>query len=255
MYFLLHKIISVVSCSSFCFHLFAVVIELKMLPNTQKSLAIQTDILPTQNIGLLDQNEPKIYSLLANSSSPNSTKKSRRKKPTKLDETMPVMINPQITRTPIGVTLTTSHYRSTPLPEPISSYVAARLLSDHRLPFRLCLDHNACDTNNNINSNQIPSITMSLNPSLPVQVQQSPTFASPIVNTNSIPQLVTKSQLLGVNQSLDNTMNERIVPIPSLQQNAQNYLQSLFTLTDQGSRLSHSPSVPLVKSKRSKTDS
>jgi len=240
-----------------------------MLP-TQANLATQTDILPIQNIGLLDQNQPQIYSLLANSNSPTSTKKPRRKKTTKLDETMPVVINPQITRTPTGVTFAPSHHRSTTLPEPIPSFVSTRLINGHALPFRFCLEHNSYDANNNINNNQSPSHTIPFNSLLLAQVRQTPAWPNdslPVVNTNLMPQLVTKSQPFSLNRLLNNHINERPVSVPSLQQNEYKHLNSSFTITDQGSLLSHSNSlsspaasisasdVPLVKPKRSKKKS
>ena len=208
-----------------------------MLP-TKTSLALQTDILPTQNIGHIDQNQPQIYSLLENSDSPIPTKKPRRRKPTNLDGTFPMTINPQKTGIPTGITLTTHvHQRSVSLPDSMSSLIATRFVNDQRFPFRLCLNPNACDANNNIHSNDIPTITMSVNTPFSTQVQQIPTYASSV---NS-----TKSTLIGVNQSLDNTES-----ISSLQRN------SSFGLVDQGSQLSQPPSSILpVKPKRSKRNS
>jgi hypothetical protein len=237
-----------------------------MLP-TQVNSAVQTDILPTQNIGLLDQSQPQIYSLLANSNSPTSKKQSRRKRTAKLNETKPVMVNPQITRTPTGVTFAARPYRSRIPPESIPSFASTRLVHGHTIPLSLYLEHNLYDANNNINNNQIPSLSISLNPSLPPQAQQNPTWSNdslPVVNTNSIPQLVTKPPLFGLNRSLNNNINERTGLVPSPQQNEYTHRSSPFTFTDQGSLLSHSHSLPLplssivasnvpsVKPKRSK---
>ena len=211
--------------------------------STQAGVGTQTDILPVQSIELGDRNQPQIFSLLPSSNSPNSVKKPRRKKPTKLDDSIPVVINPQITRTSTGVSINTSHHCSTSMPEPISSFVAKpRTLNDHSLSFRVCIDHNIYDANNNINNNQIPPGTMPLHPSLPTQVQQTLVYSSPMVNGN--PQSISKSQMFGVNQLLTHHFNERVMTIPSFQQNEYNYLHSSFTLTDEGSLVARTPSVP-----------
>jgi hypothetical protein len=209
-----------------------------MLP-TKTSLAIQTDILPTQNIGLIDQNQPQIYSLLGNSDSPIPTKKPRRKKPTDLDRTIPVTMNPQKTGISNGITFTTHlHQHSVSLQDSMSSFITTRLVNDQRLPFRVRFKHDAYDANNNIHSNEIPTLTMSVNTPYSTQVQQIPTYAFPVNNT--------KSPLIGVNQSLDHTVNKTTMSISSLQQS------NLFALADQGSQLNHPPSVLPVKPKRSK---
>jgi hypothetical protein len=235
-----------------------------MLP-TYTDLAIQTDILPTQNIGLLDQSQPQIYSLLADSNNPIQMKQPRRKRTTKLDETMPVMVNPQITRT-AGVTFVAPHHHSTIPPKAMPSFVSTHFRNGHTVPFRVYLDHESYGANN-INNNQIQSLSMPLNPSLPIQARQTPTWFNgslPAVHTNSMPQLVTKPQFLGFNRFLNNNINERTVSAPSSQQNGYKHLDSSLTSIDQGSLLSPSHSlssplssisasdVPSVKPKRSK---
>ena len=240
-----------------------------MLP-TQTNLAIQTDILPTQNIGVLDQNPPPIYSLLSNSNSPNSAKQNRRKKTMKLDETMPVMINPQITRMASGVTFIPPHLHRSTIPlETIPSFVSSGLINGPLRPYRVCFEPNTYDANNNINHNQMPSISMSLNPSLPTQIQKTSTTpwsnesSLSAVNTNSMSHIMTKSQFFGVNRFLNNNINERTISIPSPQHNGY-HLNPSFTSTEQGSIFSHShpipsslssistTSIPAVKPKRSK---
>jgi hypothetical protein len=237
-----------------------------MLP-TQASFAIQTDILPTQNIGLLDQNQPQVYSLLESSNGPIPTKQPRRKKTTKLDETIPVRINPQIARTSTGITFTGPHHRSRTPPEPIPPFVSTGLINGHTVPFRFYLGHNSYDANNNINHHQISPLSIALNPSLPAQAQQIPKWSNeslPIVNTNSMLQSVTKSQLFQLNQLINNSISDTTMFIPSPPQNEYKHLNSALTFTDQGSLLSHSHSfpsptssisasdVPVVKPKRSK---
>jgi len=187
-----------------------------------------------------------------------------------VDETKPVMINPQITRTHTGVAFAAPPYRSTILPESIPSFASTRLVNGRTIPFSLYLEPNLYDANNNINTHQIPSLSMSLNPSLPTQAQQNPTRSNdslPVVNTNSTSQLVTKPPLFRLNRSLNNNINERTGLVLSPQQNEYTHRNSPFTFTDQGSLPSHSDSLPLplssigtsnvpsVKPKRSKKKS
>ena len=53
-----------------------------MLP-TQDNSAIQTDVLPTQNIVLIDQKQPQIFSLLADANIPPPVKRHRQKEDNK----------------------------------------------------------------------------------------------------------------------------------------------------------------------------
>ncbi|CAF3961658.1 unnamed protein product [Rotaria sordida] len=222
-----------------------------MLP-TQENIAIQTDILPTQNIGHLDQNQPQVYSLLSDSKSPSSIKKPRRKKTTKLEETIPVMLNPQITRTPTGITFGAPyhhhhHHHSMTLPESIPSFVSAPLINGHTLPFRLLIEHDSYDANNNINHNEISSLSMSLNSSVSVQTQQSPPWSNDsvrVINSNSMSQMIAESQLVGLNRILNNKIDERTVSMCSTQQNEYKYLSPSFTYSRQESPISHFHPIP-----------
>jgi hypothetical protein len=228
-----------------------------MLP-VQGNSPIQTNILPTQNIGLLDQNQPEVYSILTDANSLSSTKKPRRNKAMKLDEAIPVMINPQITRNSTGFTFAAPHHRSVIPPESISSFLSTHLINDPTLQFRFYIE-NSYDANNNINHHQIPSLAMSLNSSSPAQTQQTSTWSN-----DSMPQLVAQSQLFGVNRLLNNNICERTVSVPSTQRNISKHLHPSMTFIDQGSLLDHSHSlpiplssisasaVPLAKPKRSK---
>jgi hypothetical protein len=235
--------------------------------STQVNSAIQTDILPTQNIARLDQTQPQIYSLLANTNSPSSTKPPRRKKTTKVDDTIPVMINPQITRTPTGVAFDSPYHRSTIVPDSLAPLMSTCLLNGHPLPFRFHIDHNSYDANNNIHHNRVPSPSMSLNSSSSTQAQQISTWPNgslPGVNPNLLSQTVLRSQLFGINQLLNNNISERTVSGSSPKQNEYKPHNPTFSLTDQGSMLGHSHSlpsplasastsaVPPVKPKRSK---
>ncbi|CAF3020251.1 unnamed protein product, partial [Rotaria sp. Silwood2] len=219
-----------------------------MLP-TQENIAIQTDILPTQNIGHLDQNQPQVYSLLSSPNSPSSTKKPRRKKTTKLEETIPVMINPQITRTSTGVTFGAPHHHhsSMILPESIPSFVSTRFINGHTFPFRFFIEHDSCDANNNISQNQISSLSMSLNSSVSVQTQQNPPWSNdsvPVSSSNSMSQMVAEPQLFGSNQIINNKLEERAASAYSTQQNEYKYLNPSLTYSRQGSPISHSHTIP-----------
>ena len=218
-----------------------------MLP-AQVNSAIQMDILPTQNIAILDQNPPQIYSILHNSNGPSPTKKPRQKKTPKLDETIPVMNNPHITRVPMGVPFDAPHHRSSIVPDTITSLVTTRLLNGHPFPFRFLIDHNLYDANNNINHNRILSPSVSLSSSSPIQTQQISTWpneALQTVNTNLMSQLVTKQQIFGMNQLWNNSVNERTGPISSPRQNDYKHLDPNFMSTDQGSLLDPFHTLPL----------
>ncbi|CAF3800054.1 unnamed protein product, partial [Rotaria sp. Silwood1] len=219
-----------------------------MLP-TQENIAIQTDILPTQNIGHLDHNQPQVYSILSGSNSSSSIKKPRRKKTTKLEETIPVMINPQITRTPTGVTFGMPHHRnnSMTLPESIPPFVSTRLINGHTLPFRVFIEHDSYDANNNINNNHISSLSMPLNSSVSVQTEQNPPCFNdsvPVTNSNSMSQMVLESQLFGLNRIPDNRTDERTASVCSRQSNEYKHLNPSFTYKRQGSPITHSHTIP-----------
>lgn len=229
--------------------------------STQVDLGPQTDILPTQNIGLLDQNQPRIYSLLENTNSPTTSTKHRRKKAAKFDITTPVVVNPQITRAPRHINFAAPYQRSSIPSGAVSPFVSARHINGHEIPIRLYLGHPSYDDNNNINNNQ-QTLPLSFYHSLPIQAQQIPPWLNgslPILHTNSIPDLIKKSQLFELNRSVNNNMNERTVSIPLSQQNEHKHPNQSLTFIDQGSLLNHTqflPSpvsdVPTIKQKRSK---
>ncbi|CAF2065883.1 unnamed protein product [Rotaria magnacalcarata] len=233
-----------------------------MLP-TQEGFAIQTDILPTQNIGHLERNQPQVYSLLSSSTSCSSIKKPRRKKTTKLQETIPVMINPQITRTSTGVTFGAPHHHSTTIPESISPFVSARLLNSHPLPVRFFIEQDSCDSNNNINHNQTPSLSIPLTSSVSVQTQQNPSWSNDFVsvmNSNALSQMVAESQLFGLNRIFNNKIDEKTASACSTQHNDYKHLSPSFTITPKESPINHfhtiaSPlsSVSPTKSKHKQT--
>jgi hypothetical protein len=219
-----------------------------MLP-TQVNSAIQTDVFPTQNIGLIEQKQPQIYSLLADANTPSPTKKRRRKKTTKLDETIPVMINPHITRAAMGAVFDAPHYRSTIIPDSIPSSIPTCLSNGHSLPLRFFSDSNSYDANNNINHSRIPSPSVSLNSSSQTPAQQISAWHNDtlsVANANLMPQIGTRTLPFRMNQLLNNNTGERIVAASSPHQNEHKHLNSNFMVTDQGSLLGPSYSVPTL---------
>ena len=229
---------------AFHFRFLVIIVELKMLP-TQVAVALQTDALPGNSLERVDQNQPRVFSLLPGSNGPNSRNKPRRKRLPKLKDSVPVMINPQISRSSLGVTLFTSHYRSTSTPESVSSFVDKGVIDDQSPSSKLHVDYNTYDANNNnINNHQIPSMVTHLNssPILP-SVQQTSIYPSDAAEMNSKSQSIPVRQTLTVNQLLPNNLTGRSVSIPSLQENEHNHLQSSFTLIDEGCLLGQPPST------------
>lgn len=194
---------------------------------TQETLAIQTDVLPTQNIGHLDQNQPQIFSLLSGSNNSTSIRKPRRKKNTKLEEAIPVMINPQITRTPTGVTFGAPLNHSVTLPESLSPIVSTRLINSQTIPLRFYIEHDSYDANNNINHNQNQSLPIPLTTSVSVQTQRTSTWPNEFIsdaNSNSLPQLITESQFLKLNQLLNSRIDEAASVICATKQNEHKHI-------------------------------
>ena len=214
-----------------------------MLP-TQTAVAIQTEKLSAQSLGIVDQYQTQIFSLLSSANSPDPMKKPRRKKLAKSDDLIPVKINPQIIRTSRGVSLSMSHQRSTSMPDFISSSAGTTVIDDPHLLPELRVDHNKYDANNNINNHQIPSSIGPSNSSILSQMPQTFMYLSKVADTDSNPSSISRSQTLGGNQLFTDNLIERNVSAPSLRENAPNYLQPPFTLTNQGSLLGLSSSIP-----------
>ncbi|CAF3339215.1 unnamed protein product [Rotaria socialis] len=228
-----------------------------MLP-TQESFAMQTDILPTQNIGHLEQNQPQVYSLLASSTSSSSIKKPRRKKTTKLQETIPVMVNPQITRTSTGVTFGAPHHHSTTIPESISPFVSARLLNSHPLPVRFFIEQDSCDSNNNINHSQTSSLSIPLTSSVSVQTQQNPSWSNnfvSVMNSNALSQMVAESQLFGLNRLFNNKIDEKTASACLTQHNDYQHISPSLTISRKESPINHFHTIPSPLSSVSPTKS
>jgi hypothetical protein len=224
-------------------------------------LPTQITIPPTQNIGLLHESQPQVYSLLASPNNPPFGKQHRRKKTSQLDDTIPVTINPQITRTHMGVTFAASHPPSTIMSESIPSFVSARPRNSNTVPLRVYLKPDLYDANNNINHNQTPPFSASLNSPIPSQTQQSPVRSneplSPIT-ANLMSQTTAQQQLSELNRLINN--HERTTPVPSTQKTEYDSLIRSLIFTNQGSLFTHSHSfpsplastIPLQKPKRSK---
>lgn len=242
--------------SLFIFISYSSIIVLKTM-SAQADLNIPTDLLPTQNIGLLDQNQPQIYSLLAHTNNPTPTKQVRRRKASNSNEKMPVIVNPRITATPRNVAFAAPQYISSIPQETMPTCGSTRYINGHRIPLSLYLDRNSYDTNNNINHTLIPALSLPLNPSLPMHTQRMPTWVH-----SSFPSIQTKVQHFEVTRSLNNNVNERTMSVPLTQQNEYNHFNPSLTFVDQGSLSNHSlsSSAPssvtseesTVKPKRSK---
>ncbi|CAF3570082.1 unnamed protein product [Adineta steineri] len=204
-------------------------------------LPTQTEILPAKNIELQDQKQPEVYSLLTDTNKDPVTKKPRRRKPTKLNEVVPVMINPHITRSPGGVTFLAPHHRFIRTQESIPSFVST---NDPRRLLGLYLD-NSYDSNNSLNHNQTTPPSMPFNSRSPVPTQQ--TFARSndslsVAHANFIPQMIAQSQLYEINRFLHNHAGERTVTLSPEHQDFYKHYYPSYTFTDQESLLDYSQS-------------
>ncbi|UJR10292.1 hypothetical protein I4U23_014498 [Adineta vaga] len=201
-----------------------------MLP-LQANSAVQAGMLPTRNNGLQDQSQPQIYSLLTDTHySPLGTKP-RRKKPTQLNETIPVVINPQISRGSAGMTSTT--------PQSLPFFLPTQHIDDSQRYFKL-FTNNSCDTNGSTTSHkQKSSFPIPLNCSSPFQSQRNSIQTNEstlITNANSVPRIMTQSAFCEYESFLGNHLNAKTLPLPSTQNNIYKHIYPQLLYVDQNLR-------------------
>ena len=225
--------------------------------SAQESLAIQRNKLSTQNVGPLDQNQAQVYSSLSNSNYPPSIRKSRRKRNAKLEEAIPVTINPQLAKTTSGVTFTEPNPYLTTLSESIPSLTSTHLINAHNFPCNFHIECDPYDANNSINHNQISALSIPRGSSLPAQIPQHLTYSnnsSSVINSNSLTEMIPKSQYPGLHRKLKDNIDELTPFIHPTHQNDYKQLEPLFLLVHQASTENHTPSLPLSSSSLSTPD-
>ena len=223
-----------------------------MLP-TNTSIPNQTDRTLMQNIELLGQSQSQMYSLLAstkNSSPSPSSKRVHRKKKSKLDETTPVTINPQIARTSLGVSFAAS------TPDSVARHI-------NNLSCRLYVDQHSYDTNNNIYHHQMPASSISRNPYIMSRTPQVFSMTNESMsNTDGDfgPHNTGKLPFLELNRSLGRYAHEKTRSDASMPKNDAVNLNFSHASGADTSPFDHMPMLPsapasfdlLVKPKQSK---
>ena len=180
-----------------------------MLP-LQANRPVEPDILLTQNVREQDQIQSQVYSLLTDANSSPARKKASRKKTTRLNTMVPVIVNPEMVRESPDKTSTTHHHHhdhsSTRVPQYLPPFLSMHPIDDTQLLFRVHLD-SPCDTSNKtamshkpvhlpLKSSNHSSFHQNLQNFLPTNE------SSPIHNADSVPLTMAQSEYHGLDPYL-----------------------------------------------------